>query len=51
MQSSLLPIYDRHLQTYVENIMFERLGDYAKATQSVWYGSHSASAVRLPVVP
>ena len=38
-------------QTYVENIMFARPGDYKKATQSVWFGGDTATAVQLPVVP
>ncbi|MDH5274998.1 MAG: CocE/NonD family hydrolase [Gammaproteobacteria bacterium] len=51
VQSTLFPLYDRNPQTYVENIMFAKPGDYAKATQSIWYGGNAASAVRLPVVP
>jgi putative CocE/NonD family hydrolase len=51
VQSTLFPLYDRNPQTYVENIMFARPEDYAKATQSIWYGGNTASAVRLPVVP
>ena len=51
IQSSLFPLYDRNPQTYVENIMYAKPGDYQKATQSVWFGGASASAVVLPVVP
>jgi len=51
VQSTLFPIYDRNPQTYVENIMFAKPGDYKKATQSVWYGGANASAVILPVAP
>ncbi len=50
VQSSLFPLYDRNPQTYVENIMYAKPGDYRKATQSVWYGGATASAVSLPVV-
>jgi putative CocE/NonD family hydrolase len=50
IQSSLFPLYDRNPQTYVENIMYAKPGDYRKATQSIWFGGGSASAVELPVV-
>jgi predicted acyl esterase len=50
IQSSLFPLYDRNPQTYVENIMFAKSGDYKKATQSVWFGGATSSAVALPVV-
>jgi uncharacterized protein len=50
VQSSLFPLYDRNPQTYVENIMYAKPGDYKKATQSIWFGGSSASAVVLPVV-
>ena len=50
VQSSLFPLYDRNPQTYVENIMFAKKGDYRKATQSVWFGGANASAVMLPAV-
>jgi len=51
IQSSLFPLYDRNPQTYVENIMFAKPGDYRKATQSVWSGGGNSSAVVLPVAP
>jgi putative CocE/NonD family hydrolase len=51
IQSSLFPLYDRNPQTYVENIMFAKPGDYKKATQSIWFGGASATSVALPVVP
>ena len=38
IQSSLFPLYDRNPQTYVDNIMYAKPGDYTKATQSVWFG-------------
>jgi putative CocE/NonD family hydrolase len=51
VQSSLFPLYDRNPQTYVDNIMYAKPADYKKATQGVWFGGASASAVVLPVVP
>ena len=51
VQSSLFPLYDRNPQSFVPNIFFARAGDYRKATQSVWHGGATASAVSLPVVP
>jgi putative CocE/NonD family hydrolase len=50
IQSSLFPLYDRNPQTYVDNIMYAKPGDYRKATQSIAFGGSSASAVVLPVV-
>jgi predicted acyl esterase len=50
IQSSLFPLYDRNPQTYVENIMYAKPGDYRKATQSIFFGGNNASAVVLPVV-
>jgi uncharacterized protein len=50
IQSSLFPLYDRNPQTYVENIMFAKPGDYKKATQSIWFGGATATAVHLPAV-
>ncbi|NKJ44312.1 CocE/NonD family hydrolase [Novosphingobium sp. SG720] len=49
VQSTLFPLYDRNPQTFVPNIMFAKPGDYRKATQSVWFGGSTASAVVLPV--
>jgi uncharacterized protein len=51
VQSTLFPVYDRNPQTYVENIMFAKPADYRQATQSVWFGGTTSSAVVLPVVP
>ena len=51
VQSSLFPLYDRNPQTYVNNIMYAKPGDYRKATQSIWRGDTTASAVSLPIVP
>jgi predicted acyl esterase len=50
VQSTLFPLYDRNPQSYVDNIMYARPGDYRKATQSVWFGGATATAVILPVV-
>ena len=51
VQSSLFPLYDRNPQTFVPNIFYASAGDYRKATQSVYRGGATASAVLLPVVP
>ena len=51
VQSSLFPLYDRNPQAYVDNIMYAKPEDYRKATQSVWHGGATASAVMLPIVP
>jgi len=51
VQSSLFPIYDRNPQTFVPNIFYAKPGDYRKATQSVYRGGATASAVLLPIVP
>ena len=51
IQSSLFPLYDRNPQTYVDNIMYAKPGDYRKATQSIWRGGATSSAVILPVAP
>ena len=51
VQSSLFPVYDRNPQTFVPNIFYAKPGDYRRATQSVFHGGSTASAVLLPVVP
>jgi uncharacterized protein len=51
VQSSLFPLYDRNPQSYVENIFHARPGDYKTATETVYHGAHTASSVRLPIVP
>jgi putative CocE/NonD family hydrolase len=51
IQSSLFPLYDRNPQTFVPNIFNAKAGDYKSATQSVYHGGPTASAVLLPVVP
>jgi uncharacterized protein len=50
VQSSWFPLYDRNPQTYVPNIFFAKTADYQKATQRVYFSSHDASYVALPVV-
>lgn len=49
VQSTLFPLYDRNPQTYVDNIMYAKKGDYRRATQRIWFGGDRASAVILPV--
>jgi uncharacterized protein len=51
VQSSLFPLYDRNPQTFVPNIFYAKKADYRKATQSIWHGGATPSAVILPVVP
>ena len=51
VQSSLFPLYDRNPQTFVPNIFHAKAGDYRKATQSIWRGGVTASAINLPIVP
>jgi hypothetical protein len=51
VQSSLFPVYDRNPQTFVPNIFYAKASDYRKATQSIFHGGATASAVYLPVVP
>jgi putative CocE/NonD family hydrolase len=50
VQSSLFPLYDRNPQTFVPSIMEAKPGDYASATQHVFWGGKEASAIWLPVV-
>jgi putative CocE/NonD family hydrolase len=50
VQSTLFPLYDRNPQTYVDNIFNAPPTAYKAATQSVYFGGNSASAVYLPVV-
>ena len=51
IQSSLFPVYDRNPQTFVPNIFYAKTGDYRKATQTIYRGGATASAILLPVVP
>ena len=51
VQSSLFPLYDRNPQTFVPNIFNAKPGDYRKATQSLYRGGSTSSAVLLPIVP
>jgi uncharacterized protein len=50
VQSTLFPLYDRNPQTYVENIFDAKAGDYKPATQFIFHGGKTASAVFLPIV-
>jgi putative CocE/NonD family hydrolase len=50
VQSSWFPIYDRNPQTYVENILLAKSGEYQKALIKVFDAGDSASFVELPVV-
>jgi len=51
VQSSLFPVYDRNPQSFVPNIFYAKPADYRKATQSVYRGGATATAVLLPIVP
>ncbi|HEX8840041.1 MAG TPA: CocE/NonD family hydrolase [Sphingomicrobium sp.] len=51
VQSSLFPLYDRNPQSFVPNIFNAKRSDYRAATQSIYHGGATASAVLLPVVP
>ncbi|MES2120376.1 MAG: CocE/NonD family hydrolase [Pseudomonadota bacterium] len=51
VQSSLFPVYDRNPQTFVPNIFYAKPGDYRAATQKVFFGGSTPSAVYLPIVP
>ena len=51
VQSTLFPLYDRNPQSFVPNIFYAKPGDYRKATQTVYRGGATATAVMLPIVP
>ncbi|THD80498.1 MAG: CocE/NonD family hydrolase [Phenylobacterium sp.] len=51
VQSSWFPLYDRNPQTFVPNVFLAKPADYRKATDRVFFGGGSASAIELPVVP
>ncbi|MGN6848250.1 MAG: CocE/NonD family hydrolase [Sphingomicrobium sp.] len=51
VQSSLFPLYDRNPQTFVPNIFNAKAGDYRAATQSIYHGGSTPSALLLPIVP
>jgi putative CocE/NonD family hydrolase len=51
VQSSLFPLYDRNPQKFVPNIFYAKAGDYQAATQKIFYGGATPSAVLLPIVP
>ncbi len=50
VQSTWFPVYDRNPQKYVPNIWEAHATDYVKATQRIYRGAKTASAVVLPVV-
>jgi putative CocE/NonD family hydrolase len=50
VQSSWYPLYDRNPQSFVDNIMFAKPGDYKKATVSIFDSGPNSSFVELPVV-
>jgi putative CocE/NonD family hydrolase len=51
IQSSWFPLYDRNPQTYVPSIFFAKTADYRRATQSIFTGGTTASAILLPMIP
>jgi putative CocE/NonD family hydrolase len=51
IQSNLFPLYDLNPQTYVENPLMAKPGDYRKATVTILHSGDDASAVWLPIVP
>ena len=51
VQSSLFPLYDRNPQTFVPNIFNAKRADYRAATQQVFAGGSTPSAITLPIVP
>ena len=50
VQSTWFPVYDRNPQKFVPNIYEAHASDYVKATQRIYRGGASASAIVLPVV-
>jgi putative CocE/NonD family hydrolase len=50
VQSTWFPVYDRNPQKYLPSIYAARASDYVKATQRIYRGGPSASAIKLPVV-
>jgi hypothetical protein len=49
VQSSWFPVYDRNPQKFVPNIFEAHAADYVKATQRIYRGGATASAIVLPV--
>jgi putative CocE/NonD family hydrolase len=49
VQSTWFPVYDRNPQTFVPNIFEAHASDYVKATQRIYHGGATASAIVLPV--
>jgi putative CocE/NonD family hydrolase len=50
IQSTWFPLYDRNPQSFVENVLTARPGDYRKATQRVYHSPDRATFLELPVV-
>ena len=50
VQSTWFPVYDRNPQKFLPSIYEARGSDYVKATQRIYRGGPSASAIMLPVV-
>jgi putative CocE/NonD family hydrolase len=50
VQSTWFPVYDRNPQKFLPSIYEARASDYVKATQRIYRGGPSASAIMLPVV-
>jgi putative CocE/NonD family hydrolase len=51
IQSTLFPLYDRNPQTFTDNPMYPKPGDFRKATVTVLRAGNAASAIWLPVIP
>jgi putative CocE/NonD family hydrolase len=51
IQSTLFPLYDRNPQTFVDNPLFAKPGDYKAQTVTILHSADQASAIFLPVVP
>jgi len=47
VQSSWFPVYDRNPQKFVANIFEAHAQDYVKATQRIYRGGQTASAIVL----
>jgi len=50
VQSTWFPVYDRNPQKFVPDIYEAHASDYVSATQRIYRGGSSASAIALPVV-
>lgn len=50
IQSTWFPLVARNPQTYLTNYKLGTNADFRKATQRVYYGGRSASAIILPIM-